>query len=171
MLFVADVMLKKLARWLRIIGVPTVFAGDYTEDDDEIIKLAMAKEAVLLTRDKALARKAGDYVPVVLLSSTVFEKQLLQLAKEKRIQLAGFESRTLCPQCGNELRVVGREKVRGKVFPRVYAAHEKFWLCSDTKCGKIYWTGSHWLKIGGTVEKVAGLLKGVKKAAGRKKAI
>ena len=165
MLFVADVMLKKLARWLRIIGVPTVFAGDFTEDDDEIIKLAMAKKAVLLTRDKALAKKAGDYVPVVLLSSTVFEKQLLQLVKEKRIQLAGFESRTLCPQCGSKLRVVDREKVKEKVFPRVYKAHEKFWLCSDTKCGKIYWEGSHWRKIGGTVEKVARLVKGVKKAA------
>ena len=164
--FVADVMLKKLARWLRIIGVPTVFAGDFTEDDDEIIKLAMREKGVLLTRDKRLSEKARYYVPVVLLSGVSLEKQLNQLIKERRIGLGGFPSRTLCPRCGAALKVVGREKVKGKVFARVYKAHEKFWLCANRKCGKVYWAGSHWEKIGRTMAKVA---KGVKKAAGRKK--
>jgi hypothetical protein len=38
-----------------------------------------------------------------------------------------------------------RDKVKGKVPPKVYEEHEEFWFCS--KCNKIYWIGSHWRDI------------------------
>ncbi len=154
MLFLADVMLKKLARWLRIVGAPTIYAGDYTEDDDEIIKLAMARKAVLLTLDKKMFEKARDYVPAVFFPTTRLEKQLSKLIKQYSIPVEDFPSRTICPQCNSALRQVPRERVKGKVFPKLYKLHKKFWACTNKRCGKIYWEGSHWEKIEKTVARV-----------------
>jgi len=155
MLFLADVMLKKLARWLRILGVPTLYAGDYSEDDDEIIKLAMRKKAVLLTLDKKLFEKARDYVSAAILSSTRLERQLVQLAKEYCLDFGAFPARTICPHCNGAIKEVQKERVKKKVFAAVYRRHEKFWLCQNRKCGKVYWEGSHWKKIKETAARVA----------------
>ena len=79
MQFLADLMLKKLARWLRVLGVSTLYAGDFRiREDDELIKLALKKKAVLLTRDEKLFNKARDYTQVLLIKSIYLSKQLKQ---------------------------------------------------------------------------------------------
>lgn len=55
-MFVADVMLKKLARWLRILGVEVLYPTSV--DDDEIIKLAKEKGKTILTMDEELCQRA-----------------------------------------------------------------------------------------------------------------
>jgi uncharacterized protein with PIN domain len=152
-LFVADAMLLKLARWLRILGARVVAAGDRM-DDDAVIRLAMRKGGILLTRDRPMAAKARDYVPVVLFETTDLVKQLAELSRAYSIPLDGLAGRTICPHCGGRLRVVGRDAVKGRVWPRVLKEHEKFWECGRKPCGKIYWEGSHWRKINATVAKV-----------------
>ncbi|MCX6767251.1 MAG: hypothetical protein NTY90_00770, partial [Candidatus Micrarchaeota archaeon] len=59
----------------------------------------------------------------------------------------------------------------GKVFPALYKRHEKFWMCSSKKCGKIYWAGSHWEKIRELAERVSKRAKRAERgpAGGRKK--
>ena len=151
--FLADIMLKKLCRWLRIFGVSTIYAGNYTEDDDEIIKLAIEKKMVLLTADEALYNKARDYVKAILLEGTDLVAQIEQINKEVKLGLSSkFLAKTLCAQCNSKLKVVGKDAVRGKVFTSVLRNHRKFWLCQE--CGKIYWQGSHWKKIRKTAGKI-----------------
>ena len=58
MLFVADAMLGKLTRWLRLVGLRVVYAPDAGAiEDDDVIKLAAKNNAILLTRDEELAAK------------------------------------------------------------------------------------------------------------------
>jgi len=45
--FVADVMVGKLARWLRVLGFDVVYSN--VLDDDEIIRLAKSESRVILT--------------------------------------------------------------------------------------------------------------------------
>src|SRR5208283_689191 len=53
--FVADVMLGSLARWLRILGFDTIYFR--VIDDNELIKIALQQERILLTRDTGIARR------------------------------------------------------------------------------------------------------------------
>ncbi|MCK4436273.1 DUF5615 family PIN-like protein, partial [Candidatus Bathyarchaeota archaeon] len=52
MRFLADSMLGKLTRWLRMLGHDTTYANHL--DDKTLAKMAKAEERVLLTRDLEL---------------------------------------------------------------------------------------------------------------------
>src|SRR5207245_5307383 len=54
--FVADVMLGRLARWLRALGYDTAYVRDAS--DRQLLGLALREDRRLLTRDVALARLA-----------------------------------------------------------------------------------------------------------------
>src|SRR5262249_58233503 len=56
--FVADVMLGRLARWLRALGYDTVYFRD--APDRRLLAVALAERRRLLTRDVALARLARE---------------------------------------------------------------------------------------------------------------
>ncbi len=146
-------MLKKLARWMRILGYDTIYP-DFAEDD-RIMELARKEKRVLLTQDVELAsraRKKGIGVLLVLRDTRV-ESQVSFVLRELGLSI-DFPKRTLCPQCNGELEVVGREKVIGNPnAPKgVVERHESFWLCKN--CKKVYWEGSHWERIKKAVEEI-----------------
>ncbi|MDZ7621193.1 MAG: Mut7-C RNAse domain-containing protein [Candidatus Competibacteraceae bacterium] len=62
--FVLDVHLGKLARYLRLLGFDTLYRNDYA--DAELARVASAERRILLTRDRALLKRAvvthGHYV-------------------------------------------------------------------------------------------------------------
>lgn len=130
-------MLKKLARWLRMLGQNTIHAGDYTEDDDEIIKIAMNNNAVLLTRDEKLYQKAVQYAKAILIKSDDLEEQLKQLKIKPK--------EPLCTQCNGKLAEMKKQKIKNKIPKKVFQKINQFWQCEE--CGKIYWRGGHWKKI------------------------
>lgn len=137
--FAADEMLGSLARWLRILGYDTTYEKDM--DDAEILRLANAEDRVLLTRDRDLVRKAkgrGLYI-----DSDDLPEQLSQVLD--RFDLAMDEARTRCTMCNGDLAVVRPDEVRGSVPEGALENNDEFYRC--TKCGKIYWKGSHWNNI------------------------
>ena len=56
MKFVADGMLGKLARWLRMMGHDVIYSVEF--NDSELLELAKKEERVLLTRDLELYKRA-----------------------------------------------------------------------------------------------------------------
>ncbi len=141
--FVADEMLGKLAKWLRIIGI-CVFTNE-TEDnfDDEALKLAKKTGAVLLTRDESLYRRAvkrgfkAEFVPEDL------DEALIYLSRKYGIDLRVDLSRTRCPLCNAPLRMVNAREVNPQDIPeQVLRSHEFVLVCD--RCGKFYWTGRHY---------------------------
>ncbi|MBI3588476.1 DUF5615 family PIN-like protein [Candidatus Micrarchaeota archaeon] len=153
--FLCDLMLRRLARWLRILGIGCVYAGDEgISDDDEILKFCLKRGCVLLTRDELLYRKAGSYVKTVLMDNESPERQVKALTGKFGLKLGRkFLGPSLCPQCGGRLERVGKPSVKGKVFPKVYELNRSFNKCAD--CGKIYWKGSHFPKLESFHKKVA----------------
>ncbi|MFH1285613.1 MAG: Mut7-C RNAse domain-containing protein [Candidatus Micrarchaeota archaeon] len=151
MLFVADMMLKKLARWLRILGVDVSYPKD--SRDDYLLELTREKGAVLLTMDVALVQRAKQQnLHAFLVPTRALEEQLAVILHTFNISLASFPSRIICPTCNGALKETGKEEVIGKVPEKTLASHDKFWLC--TSCSAVFWEGSHWEKIKETVEKV-----------------
>ncbi|MEW6329283.1 MAG: Mut7-C RNAse domain-containing protein [Candidatus Micrarchaeota archaeon] len=155
-LFVADIMLKKLARWLRIMGISVEYPN-FT-DDDRILALARRKKKTLLTMDRELAARAKKRgVSVYLVPKFKMEKQLARVIRKFNLNVRDFPSRTLCPSCNSKLKEVGKKAVRGKVYPGILARHNIFWLCTNKKCRKVFWEGSHWRKIRKNVKKIINL--------------
>ncbi len=56
MKFLADAMLGKLTRWLRILGQDVVYSVEF--NDSELLDLAKKEKRVLLTKDFELYKRA-----------------------------------------------------------------------------------------------------------------
>ena len=159
--FVADAMLLKLARWLRIFGAK----ADYipcSMQDSQVLKLICERKnrgKILLTQDVQLNERAqlrgcdSFLVP----REVTTEEQVAAVLKKFHLTLDDFPAKTLCPTCNGALRKAKKSEVKGKVHENVYAANRKFWLCEG--CGKAYWEGSHWKRISEAAQRVNSLLK------------
>ena len=137
--FVADAMLGRLAKWLRMMGYDVTFFNDV--DDLVLLRHARAESRLLLTRDRALARRAGPLG--VMVHSQTLEEQLRELAERGIIH--GPRDETRCPVCNTLLIAVPREEVRERVPPYVFQTQEEFYECPD--CCRIYWAGTHWQNV------------------------
>ncbi len=157
MKFLADAMLGKLVKWLRLLGYDTLSAAEMPVDDDELISIAHEEGRILLTRDHELvdrAKKAG--VDAILVPSEDIVEQLAFLVRKVGIKLSYEPSTSICPRCNGPLVEVPKSEVRGKVPVTVYETRDRFWVC--TQCGQIYWEGTHWKKMREVISKVKELL-------------
>jgi len=142
--FIADHMLGRLARWLRILGYDTLFAADSAAgagqalDDAVIARLAQAEDRWLLTRDRQLLRRRG--LRGLLIEAENVEAQLAQV-----VRACGLTSQRLftrCLVCNALLEEIAKSAVAGLVPPYVYRTQAQFRRCPA--CGRIYWRGTHW---------------------------
>jgi uncharacterized protein with PIN domain len=144
---VLDVMLGKLATYLRMCGYDAAYALDRgIEDDDPILTLSRAEERTLLTRDRGLAARTDDSV---LLTAREPVEQLRDL-REAGFRLELPDRPVRCSRCNGVLTAVdGGESTPG------YAPNPSetdVWRCVD--CGQCFWRGSHWTDV---AETLAGL--------------
>jgi hypothetical protein len=141
--FLADRMFGKLARWLRIMGYDTEYAEDV--DDTAIARLAVDEGRILLTRDRGLHSRKG--IRSIYIAPVELEEQLRFVATA--CNLSFDESRMRCSLCNGAISAVSPEAVSGDVDSAILLRHSSFYRCS--KCGKVYWRGSHWERISKTI--------------------
>lgn len=135
----ADAMLGKLAKWLRLLGYDTLY--DPAWDDATIARLARAEGRIVLTRDRELAARLGPQaLPVV---SDRWQEQLLQVMRE--LDLSEAAAGTRCSICNGRLQRLDAEEAARFVPPYVLRTQEVFHRCPT--CGRIYWPGGHWERI------------------------
>jgi uncharacterized protein with PIN domain len=142
--FLADEMLGKLVRFMRVMGLQTRHASGM--DDSEILRLAMAQRLVLLTQDGQLEERAKvREIPCMFVPAASPERQIAAILSRFRLKLPKFPSSTLCPVCGAKLARAKKSEVAGKVHARVLQRRRLFWRCKQ--CGKIYWSGTHYARL------------------------
>ncbi len=137
MKFVADVMVGKLARWLRIMGYDVLYF--HNAKDDFLIYVAKEDNRILLTRDRrlyldALQAKARAFC---LYSSKTVE----QLEEVRDAFSLKAKPVARCAICNFELKAVSKDEVNGLVPEFVWYRNSIFWRCEG--CGKVYWNGTH----------------------------
>lgn len=151
-LFIADVMLGKLARWLRILGYDVVY--DPNADDEALVECAVTEGRLLLTKDRSLVerwRKKLRKYGYLLLTSDDWQEQLKQTVAHFNLDVHNRRL-TRCPDCNGVLEAVPKEAVRYKVPFFVFTNHDRFARCSH--CGKIYWAGSHYERMNEALDKL-----------------
>jgi len=139
MKFIADDMLGRLARWLRIMGYDTKYCNRIS--DNELIKKARDEERILLTRDRLLSKRF--VVPCLLIKSEDIENQLKQVIKRFNLDTKNLFTR--CPSCNCELEEIEKERAYNNVPDFIFSKYDNFSVCKG--CGKYYWKGIHWEKI------------------------
>lgn len=142
--FIADHMLGSVARWLRMMGYDTVY--DKTLDDADIAKTARSESRFILTRDKELSKEPG----ALLVEGDDLESQLKAVAT--KFGLRFHEDMIRCSTCNGELAILTKDEAKDKVPEGAFVSNEKFWRCS--RCGKIYWKGTHWRGINERLKKL-----------------
>jgi len=141
--FIADMMLGRLARWLRLYGYDTLYG---IEDDDEILRVARAENRVLLTRDSGLAERARKLgIGAILLNSNSLEGQIEELRHFGLEFRELFPASARCPKCNGQISPVKKEEVKDRVPESVYERYDEFYVCEN--CGQIYWPGRQWREM------------------------
>src|SRR5215470_10231712 len=102
--FIADVMVGRLARWLRILGFDVLYSNRF--NDDEIIRLAGAENRIVLTRDRGMKpRLAVD--SLIFIEHDDLDPQIAQVLQKVGPQPLRPFSR--CLECNELLVSVDRE--------------------------------------------------------------
>ncbi len=133
--FVADVMLGKLARWLRLFGCDVHY--DNTAEDAKLLAIALSEKRILLTRDRQLSIRAGKYGYLVQTEGT--NKQIAEIVEKFDVEPVFYGD--ICPECNGKVVPVSKESVQEDIPQYTYRTHNAFRRCLS--CGKVYWEGSH----------------------------
>jgi len=136
--FIADDQLGKLARWLRILGLDTLYFR--TIEDGELVRKATEEKRILLTRDTVIANDPGP-ADCILIQSDNWMEQLRQLIAELKLKLTAEDLFSRCLLCNSPLEPVPKPDVKERVPPFVFQTQEEFVHCSS--CDKVYWQGTH----------------------------
>lgn len=133
--FIADVMLGRLAKRLRLLGFDVLYRHD--QDDNEIAMTSLAEQRVILTRDRAFAARPVAAHHLVIESDQVAD-QVKQVLARYPVDSPSFSR---CSVCNAMLIPLSDGDVVGRAPPYVLATHDSFLGCPT--CGRIYWAGTH----------------------------
>jgi hypothetical protein len=146
--FLADAMLGRLARWLRLLGFDTAYEAHLP--DAEVVRRALEEERWILTRDRALPaewRVSG----VRVLESEELREQLAEVVRAFR--LAGLvRPFSRCGECNALLAPASGDQIEASVPPRVAAREREFRRCPG--CGRVYWRGSHTARMKTVMDRI-----------------
>jgi hypothetical protein len=133
--FVADRMLGRLARMLRLLGYDTLYANDMAQ----LLAIGRSGERVVLTRGET-AQRFPHLDNVLSLKSEYPPEQLREL-----VERLGLDTRsglwTRCTLCNAPIERVEKADVKGLVEAKIFQLYEEFYRCAG--CGHVYWRGSH----------------------------
>ena len=132
----ADAMLGRLARWLRILGFDTLYYGDISDGD--LLKHALGEDRIILTRD-------SHFLAMRNLGAFYFVRSE-DTAEQLREVLAAYRLREFargrCARCNGTLDIVmDKRRIADEVPEHVFLKIDSFQRCRA--CGKIYWEGTH----------------------------
>ena len=146
--FIADAMLGRLARWLRILGYDVSYESSISDND--LIARAIHEHRIILTMDRKLTERESAKNSL-LIESPSYKEQLKQVITHYNIDYkSGIFTR--CLVCNSLLASIEKEKIKDKVPPYVYSTQDEFDICQQ--CGRIYWSGTHRVKMLGMLGEI-----------------
>ncbi len=155
MRFLCDAMLGGLAKWLRAAGHDTLYASEDTDasSDRELVRLAMGQERTLLTSDAGFLERApvrDGEVGFLFVPHATVEERLRLVAGHYRLE----RHAPRCMRCNGKLEEISREEAERIVPEKVAERQDEFFRCKS--CGRLFWYGTHWERIGARLERVFG---------------
>jgi hypothetical protein len=149
--FIADRMLGKLVKWLRILGYDTAYPS--FNDDLSLILIARQENRILLTRDVNLIKRR-NICDFLFIESDHWEKQLLGIIKGLKLKIdLNSKIFSRCSLCNTLTKEVDKKEIKNYVPPYVFLTQNKFVYCPS--CKKYYWRGTHWQRMTQKIQKLS----------------
>lgn len=148
--FLADAMLGRLARWLRVLGFDTRW--EPTLPDPGLVRLAHDEARVLLTRDRQLLRELRP-VRALEVASDAPLAQLRQVVELLALD-APRELFTRCLVCNTPLEPVPPDEADALLPPAARGLPGPVRRCRT--CERVYWHGSHARRMRTALERELG---------------
>jgi hypothetical protein len=158
--FLLDEHLGKLAKLMRMCGIDTrLFHG---KTDRELADMASRMKRIVLTRDVELLKrkniKRGYWI-----RNQDPERQLNEVFN--RFDLFDkINPFFRCMLCNGLIKMVSKKTVAARLPFRTRAFFNEYYRCNS--CGKIYWKGSHFIKMEKRIGKLVRTGKALKKTSG-----
>lgn len=130
-------MLGSLAKRLRLLGHDVVYAPSLS--DNEIIRISLEQDRVILTRDAGLAARPLARSSILIAGNNLREQ--LRQVERTCPPPSPDAALTRCSLCNGLLRPAARAEVRDQVPQHVLERVDRFRRCAG--CGRIYWEGTH----------------------------
>ena len=139
--FVLDVHLGKLARYMRMVGLDTVYKNNFT--DNELVEISLAEKRTILTKDRGILKR-NAITHGYWIRNEAPEKQLKEVVErfDLKNKLKEFSR---CLECNSTLTEIEKEKIINRLPPKVKDRQNNFFYCRE--CDKVYWKGSHYEKM------------------------
>jgi len=146
--FVGDGHLGRLTRNLRLLGLDVAY--DQTADDRQLLEAMVRENRALLTRDRRLLMHAivqHGYCP----RSQNANEQTIEVVRRFDLSelIAPF---TRCLRCNASLQQTAKAEIIDKLEPLTKIYYDQFRRCPG--CNRIYWSGSHFLKLRKRIEEI-----------------
>ncbi len=159
MKFLADSMLGKLARWLRMLGHDVTY--NIQLNDNDLLELAKKENRVLLTKDLELYQRANAKgIDALYIEGKSESERLAEVAKRYSSTLEIDMEKSHCPVCNTKLEATPKEQLSGELEKNTFTYYDKFWKCPN--CGQVYWQGAHWKQISNTLKEAQAKLEKLK---------
>ena len=126
-------------KWLRMLGYDTRFIPD--ADDDELVRVAVREDRILLTRYRMLCERRMVRKRCVFVDWGSTKAQIRQVLRELDLHVDTDNLFTRCAVCNGEIVPLSRQEVEGRVPPYVFQTQTEYGYCAN--CDKIYWRGTH----------------------------
>ncbi|MGD1835522.1 MAG: Mut7-C RNAse domain-containing protein [Nitrososphaeraceae archaeon] len=140
--FIADEMLGKIARKLRIYGFDTAYIKDVL--DDEILKLGINENRIILTKDKIFFQKIlRKNAKSIFLKNDLEIENLVEIFLACKIYNISFSLlNSRCSIC-NGILLKSKKQTKLNHNFTFNRKRSDMTLFECTNCHKIYWNGSH----------------------------
>jgi hypothetical protein len=146
--FIADAMLARLARWLRVLGFDTLC--DPAVHDHELVQISNGEQRTLLTRDRHLLRELRPEHALEITHDEPLE-QLRQTVTALELP-APAELFTRCMVCNTVLSPpLPRPQADALVPEGVRGIPGPIRQCPT--CLRVYWHGSHARRMRDAIER------------------
>ena len=149
MKFIADIMVGKLARYLRMAGYDVIYINDI--EDEKVLEIAKKEGRTILTRDFLMLQRKeckNGTIKSLLIEDDSLMKQLEQIRRDLDLELNPKLIR--CLECNTLLEKVSKAGLKEKVPPYVFKTQDNFLYCPE--CDKYYWRGTHYNSINDVFE-------------------
>lgn len=144
--FILDINLGKLAVKLRMLGFNSRYQNTFK--DKEIVNIASAENRIILTRDQGLL-KNNKVTRGYWVRNTIPKRQIVEII-DKFDLYSKIKSFTICTVCNGRIEQVEKNDIIDLIPEKVKMYFNEFYHCIN--CAKIYWKGSHYIKMQKEIE-------------------
>lgn len=149
MKFILTRELGRLAKWLRILGFDALYSNQ--DNISSVMIQALRDGRIILTRNHRLPKSLG--VKIIMVEAERIKEQVAEVLKTLNIRPGSDAMFSRCILCNEELIEIEKEKVKNLVPDYVFKTQDNFITCP--RCGRIYWSGTHWGNVKETIAKLS----------------